>query len=784
MKKISLLCATALLCGALGSPIYAEAVFKVNDVPYEHGDAICMNHDNGDLISVTYLKSALIWDNAADFSAHWGAIGDLELVSETDSTATFRSTNLGKGVARLYYNSGCCGAAVDLHIYKEFAPDIHNLEIEGPTCLTPGETVVFSVRPVLTRNLNAYIGVDSYYWNLTDTGINKPSFVDRIVYAAGDGSSVTFVAGTVHAGDEVRVNFGQCNRDTAKTISKQLGKLPPAPQVADATLCVPYGGAPIETITVLNPVDSVEYTCEVPSQYTARKRDALGHEFEVTFDSVSANDIKIRANYIGEEACGSSETTIHVVRTWGSNVSLVYQDAPQENCCAEISSGSYTFAVSGDIPQNSNFYWQLPTGWEYDSNYSEGQVIHIYPTASALAMDTLRVWGDACNDENVVVKTLQVYVKPASVVSIEHPACVSAGDSVMFRAVLGNNGVAPVRYHWSTSDNINLDMFTGDSVIFAPTSATTTVSVQPMGAVCAGDTCTDTLSFVPIAPTGIVSSGCIAYNMPDTVTFSIVNPIENQQYAWIYPENWTLVASRDNGSEIDLRTVGIAGAYTVGAYSVGEGECGNSNVVVDTFNINSIYTYLIYNAEAGSIAFMPRAITNVHWYLAQNGQYVGDEMFSPINNRVSSIVDPYYDLIGDIVNDSIRCSTTEYSIVVEYVTSEGCHGRFVQGKQLNPGIDYLNSLPIQNAPHRISKIVNSNQLVLSPNPAYTNVLASLQDNLPFEIMILSLEGDIVYRDNNSLIEHNIEINNLENGNYLVIALRNGRRVAVSKLMKQ
>ena len=61
---------------------------------------------------------------------------------------------------------------------------------------------------------------------------------------------------------------------------------------------------------------------------------------------------------------------------------------------------------------------------------------------------------------------------------------------------------------------------------------------------------------------------------------------------------------------------------------------------------------------------------------------------------------------------------------------------------------------------------------------------TLQDNLPFEIMILSLEGDIVYRDNNSLIEHNIEINNLENGNYLVIALRNGRRVAVSKLMKQ
>lgn len=632
MKKISLLCATALLCSALGSPIYAEAVFKVNDVPYEHGDAICMNHDSGDLISVTYLKSALIWDNAANFSAHWGAIGDLELVSETDSTATFRSTNLGKGVARLYYNSGCCGAAVDLHIYKEFAPDIHNLEIEGPTCLTPGETVVFSVRPVLTRNLNAYIGVDSYYWNLTDTGINKPSFVDRIVYAAGDGSSVTFVAGTVHAGDEVRVNFGQCNRDTAKTISKLLGKLPPAPQVANATLCVPYGGAPIEIITVLNPVDSVEYTCEVPSQYTARKRDALGHEFEITFDSVSANDIKIRANYIGEEACGSSETTIHVVRTWGNRVSLVCNNAQGQDCCAEIGSGSYTFAVSGDIPQNSNFYWQLPTGWEYDSNYSEGQVIHIYPTASALAMDTLRVWGDACNDENVVVKTLQVYVKPASVVSIEHPACVSAGDSVMFHAVLGNNGVAPVRYHWSTSDNINLDMFTGDSVIFAPTSATTTVSVQPMGAVCAGDTCTDTLSFVPIAPTGIVvDKTCIAAGMPDTIHLILTGVEPNQSYEWIIPNDITYDFNNEEKTQLTIYSSGDANIFNIGVYNKGTDFCGNSDTVFTTLEIDTVLFELAVKESYNNMFYMVRPVPNnsdsvlsrspivyYEWYMVDN----------------------------------------------------------------------------------------------------------------------------------------------------------------------
>lgn len=783
MKKISLLCAIALLCGALGSSIYAEAVFKVNDVPYEHGDAICMNHDNGDLISVTYLKSALIWDNAANFSAHWGAIGDLELVSETDSTATFRSTNLGKGVARLYYNSGCCGSAVDLHIYKEFAPDIHDLEIEGPTCLTPGETVVFSVRPVLTRNLNAYIGVDSYYWNLTDTGINKPSFVDRIVYAAGDGSSVTFVAGTVHAGDEVRVNFGQCNRDTAKTISKLLGKLPPAPQVANATLCVPYGGAPIETITVLNPVDSVEYTCEVPSQYTASRIGSSGHVFTVKFDAASANDIKIRANYIGEEACGSSETTIHVVRTWGSNVSLVYQDAPQENCCAEIGGGSHTFAVSGDIPQNSTIYWQLPTGWEYDSNYSEGQEIHIYPTASALAMDTLRVWGDACNDENVVVKTLQVYVKPASVVSIEHPACVSAGDSVMFRAVLGNNGVAPVRYHWSTSDGINLDMFTGDSVIFAPTSSTTTVSVQPMGEVCAGDTCTDTLSFVPIAPTGIVSSGCIAYNMPDTVTFSIVNPVENQQYAWIYPENWTLVASRDNGSEIDLRTVGIAGAYTIGAYSVGEGECGNSNVVVDTFTVDTVpyfiqYLGFIKSYYGGTGTEEEFLATSYHWYYIIEGNQVTDTIFrNPYDEGGALNTENKY--LGDIIN-------TNNTVVLEYVDISGCKGRLTYGANIDPSIDYTAQIPTsQNRSRKIAQNgANISTILVAPNPTSSTIDISLLSGGVFCVQIINSKGDILYTNNSMYQNHFVDVSTWEDGVYIVMGVLENGESTYSKFIKQ
>ena len=396
-------------------------------------------------------------------------------------------------------------------------------------------------------------------------------------------------------------------------------------------------------------------------------------------------------------------------------------------------------------------------------------------------MDTLRVWGDACNDENVVVKTLQVYVKPASVVSIEHPACVSAGDSVMFRAVLGNNGVAPVRYHWSTSDNINLDMFTGDSVIFAPTSATTTVSVQPMGAVCAGDTCTDTLSFVPIAPTGIVSSGCIAYNMPDTVTFSIVNPIENQQYAWIYPENWTLVASRDNGSEIDLRTVGIAGAYTVGAYSVGEGECGNSAMVVDTFYVDSIGINIGYapDMQMFTSGLLSSAGTNFRWYYVYNGTCATDTVFQyPFDNRIVFYADESY---SDVVG-------TTNSVVLEFTNPSGCRVRAIRGADLDPSVDYL-SQPcntVQNFSSRkpINRTSYSIEMVVSPNPASTELNVSLSNHEKFDLKIATIDGNLIYNSSESNDIFSLNVSTFNEGVYVLLASQDGKHICYSKFLKQ
>lgn len=777
---------TCLLCSlSLWQAHAVTPVFVVNGESYTHMAHVCMHHGDNSTITVSYNTGDDIIQDVT-----WQAIGDLKLLTHDASSATFESTNFGKGVVRLRYNSGICGSSiVDLHVYKEFDPEAHGLVIEGPDCLTPGETVVFSVRPVLTRNLNAYIGVDSYFWNLTDTGAAKPSFVDSIVYAAGDGSSVTFVAGTVHAGDEVRVNFGECNTGADKTVTKTLGKVPPRPILDRETLCIPYGNAPAEAVVVVNTTEGIEYTCSCPPQYAYVSDETADGKarFIFTADSISASEIKINATYRGEEACGSSEAIISVKRMWGDDVDLRYTG--KGDCCATVGQPE-EFSLAGTVPLYSGVHWDLPAGWERQGTTSSGFKIHIYPTNTAKGVDTLRVWGDACEDGIRKVVSTVVYVKPASVAAIEGPACVSIGVPDTFRVALNNDGSAPMAYRWTTSDGQNLTAYTGNYAVITPTANTTTISVQPLGLKCDAAVFTDTLAFMPVAPTGIISPSCIAYNMPDTVTFSINEPVANQQYAWTIPNGWRIVENRNNGREIDVRTTGVQGEYIVGAYSIGEGICGNSAVIYDTIRIDSIYTYLRYDSEGGSFTFMPRTIKNVHWYLLNNGQYVGDsEAFDPVDNRATEFQDPYYDLVGDIVNDPANCQTTTYSIVVEYITPDGCKGRHVQGRALSSNIDYhtlIASPAPQHAPRKESRVEQSSStsLILSPNPANTVINASLDNGETFTLIIWNIDGEKVFQTNELMEIHSVDVTNLLKGNYIAVAVKDNKRVAYSKFIKQ
>ncbi len=789
MKKIFLLVALLASWAAVGISAQQQKVFVVSGDTLSEYDHVCLPHDGNSTITVKFVRENLANKND-HFSYYWMPLGDLEKVGEgADSSATFRSTGLGKGVARLRYNNNGCGAVIDLHIYKAFNPNALGLEIEGPDCLIKGETAVYSVRPVLTRNLDAYIGVDNYYWNLT--GENRPAFVDSIIYAAGDGSAVTFRVGDVSAGDEVVVNFGDCNREPAKAIRKSLGKIPPKPQVSTDRLCVPWGDGYQQMVSVINPVAGVTYKCIAPSQWKVEKHDSgTNISFTITFDSISSGDLAVSAAFEDDGACSENLSYVRVSRTWGSDAALAYNRNTSATCCAMVGDiNGYEFSVEGQIPTGANIYWTIPNGWDSLDNNTFSRFRTFRPTASAALTDTLRARSEEC-DEDVSAVWMPVYVKPAAISDITvGETCLSPNEAYTFRAVQSDNGPQAASYTWQVKEGNNYvtkSDFTGDSLVLTVTTDMQAVRVRPNGLEgCDGEFTQDyTIVFKPAAPEGISSDGCIAYNMPDTVTFSIVNPTTNQQYAWTLPTGWTQVASHDNGQSVDVRTTGVAGTYTVSAYGVGSGVCGNSNTTSIQVQIeeSALFISFMDHPVIGKFYTMDKTQAAYHWYLVQNGSIVEGNVFDNPYSFYSTMNEPFATEVGDPAN------STEYTVVVEYETTTGCKARLTRGASLNPSIDYTATTPQAHLQSRKmtkqeTEIPNPSTLNLFPNPTSSILNVSLQDNSKFDVRVLNMNGTIMYSEDNAQ-QCIVDVAAYPAGSYIVVALRDGKRVAMSMFLKK
>lgn len=738
-----------------------QKVFVVNGDTLSEYDHVCLPHDGNSTITVKFVKDNLANQNA-NFTYYWQSLGDLEKVSENnaDSSATFRSTNLGKGAARLVYNNNGCGAVIDLHIYKEFNPNTLGLVIEGPDCLTKGEIAVYSVRPVLTRNLDAYIGVDNYYWNLTSE--TPPAFVDSIIYAAGDGSAVTFRVGDVSAGDEVVVNFGDCNRENAKSIRKPLGKLPPKPQVVD-NLCVPCGQGNTRVISVLNPIEGVDYKCKAPSQWevVAKSISADAVSFTIKFDSISSDDLTITASFRDEESCGESVSNVHITRTWGVGAYMAYNNSATGACCAVVDGSSkYDFSVQGQIPTGALINWEIPTGWveEDDNPYSRYRKIR--PTAAASLVDTIMAWSEMCDQTAGDTVWMPVYVKPATISDITiDEVCLSPDTTYTFRAIQDTNAPRAASYTWQVKERNNYvtkSDFTGDSLVLTVTTDMQAVRVRPNGLEgCNGEFSQDkALIFRPAAPTGIETDRCIAAGMPDTTTLTLSGVIQNQSYNWILPSGATYVMGNVNKTEIKVATAGIAGDYVVKAYGIGQGICGNTDTISETLHIASVqfsiksetgrrYINVFTDPEVLEDVITDSPIVYYEWFLNDS---LADEA-----------VDAYETNVFKTFTGTIRLVVTQ---------GNGCK----QSATITIGQNARNNIKSRAFQDNTEHMT----MVISPNP----VNSLLNVIFPYDaersiVRVYDVNGKLVFRQVTSEKQLDIATTNFPSGMYTLLLNQDG-----------
>ena len=676
---------------------------------------------------------------------HWEAYGDLSIVgSNTGSSATFQSTGYGKGVIRVAYENGGCNAIDEVDVFKEFTPD-STLQIEGLSCVSPGDVVVFSIEPILTKNLEDRIGIDNYYWNVQDS--IKPDFVDTLYYTAGDGSSVTFKVKDWNntTPQELTVNLGYCNQSPSKAVRLVLNKQAPKPVLDAEQLCIPYGTDAF-TVSVQNPSSDVAYSWEKPLGWELSYLNSDSTSVSVTPDKSSIGEIVVSAMYkSGEYAdCAITKTTLPVYRRWGDNVGI----SAQTTCAVAENSSFYRFTLTGDMPTQTPVRWEFPNTWEIQRATNDSY-IYARPMFNANLTDTVKVYEmSECNVNDLKSASLVVHVKPAKM-EISGQRCVVADSAYTYTATRLSNSYGPnaKSYQWRVNGTVVSGQTDSIASITIPAGANK-ITVTPVGeGGCNGNISADYKIMVnPTDPDSIVwvDEHCLSAGMYDTITLRIAGSIATQTYSWDFSKtrNWLQIGTNStNNSEIIVRTSGIAGNDTIEAFTNGDSICNNTLRVQYVFSTNDVGFIITQNNVPFLYALIVPSVTynspSYIWY-----------------------VDGVHDPSGDNFPYLVNMTMPTNNVTAIITDASGC--------QYSYALNYSQSSRV------IKKSNNLNgDIKIFPNPAQTECKIILKDvfstnDRNAKISIYDANGKYIKSKEVNDIESIITISELQNGSYPIV----------------
>ena len=774
--------------------------FQYNGVWNETYNHIVIEGDSAANTYIIYMADAI---KRKDFRG-WSCAGDLLILNNSDScSAQFISTGAGKGRIYYYYDDNpsdsCkCGIkSVSLDVYKHFNPSApaYDMEISGPSCILEGDTVVYSIKPILTKHLNAGIGVDQYYWNVADTtSQNKPSFVDKLIYNAGDGSSVTFVVGEVTGSEEVIVQVGRENGDNL--LVKSLGMAAPKPTITSR--CIMHNEDNV-LFFVANPQPNVKYNWSCSDDSWTIEVDSVHTDSAYISPANDASaSITVMAYYEGNEQCSSSYSTVKVGRLWSPNARII----PEEHTGSPYDMNKeYLFELEGG--SGGGLKWTEPRGWiqiTKQHTTTDGFDARFKPvnSDSVRLSDVIRVESKmACSGE-VQVREYPIFMKPAKVRSITDTACITPNSTHTFTINSWGEGPKAISYQWKIYAGTNClkDTITNNSAltIYATPNMTSLV-VTPIGASDGttqynGDTNTFLLTFSPKKPAGVqASKSCIAYNMPDEVILTVVESDTTQAYGWDIPASLSLNSHNQRKTQVTIGTYGQEGSHIVKVWGLGSGLCGTSDTtqhIIEIEEDNATIQYVYYYIPTVNFLYEAYIVNNpsystpsLDWYFFDNGNIV-DGLASYTGNSVY-FKGEYLDL------HDIRDSH-QYGLVCIVTYADGCHKTLVKyGAVPEPLTFPLVHAPINSPARQRSNNMNNSHsdLNLHPNPTNNELTITINahSNEISELFIVDIKGNIVLSNKSFIIGTSYEVSSLPNGQYLV-CIKVGEDSYVKSFIKQ
>lgn len=730
-------------------------------------DTIMIEDDN----TITYT---ITLQNALGVYVRWNAYGDIVLTNQTATSATFYSKGPAKGRISYIYDPASddpCqftrNAFID--IYKHFdAKTKYGITIVGPDCIEDGDSVVYSIKPILTSSVNSGIGIDTYNWNVFTPAAN---YVQNVSYISGDSSSVTFKAGTMTGNDSITVRVGLANEEYR--LVKYLGKAAPMPVVNDT--CLPYNQSSFEVDVYNEDYPNLHYNWTYPANWRIYYiEDAYNSRVRLTTtEEGDEATFTVTSSFTGQETeCSyASQASFTLHRSWATTAQITPSNPIVANNCDFIE-----FELrDAHLGDRSNPKWEKPTTWEVEGE-EDHTIFKARPVNSTNYVDTIKVWEYVCNHKDSCVA--YVYIRPAKVTAITDHGCLTVGEEYTFTVERLEVGPTPTGYIWLRGAD-TLQNSASNSVTFTADVAYPTLTVISKGEYnLLSERATFNLSYNPVPPAGILdTNSCVNFNMPDTLTFSILNPTPNQKYAWTEPTGWTKIDSTNNNTSVTMISNGVAGTHTIYAKGVNEdnSECSESSSVSHNVTINAIVPIVMRIPGGSTTAYYfiigegTPLLTEWNIY-DNNGTLV--EQYSLANSGALTVNDN--SVIYNDVNNS-----TQYTLVLYVTLTNSCKYRYVCGAQSNS-----NPAPSRRS-NNIYKTDNRLNVKIFPNPVQSEISINIfdTDNYIADISIYDMNGSLVSQSLDFNTEEKFDVSVLPMGNY-IIYIKQGEKYCANLFIKQ
>jgi hypothetical protein len=744
------------------APIVVEPVFGVGTVGVtaSTGSAdACLTYSNqasNTGANKTYAATVTGVDGTITYS--WSIVGGATIVGSTTGSSvtvkpTIQTNRFNK--ARLYLNytgtkketvpNPCppytgtidvdvaTTGRVFVDLYQQFT---YTDPIVGEACIESGKTYAFSIRDMVSGNIELGIGTDIYDWNT-----NSINSKGNREYESGDNSAIAFkFTSNIDGGEQIFVQVGKCN---STSIAHTFGKtIPDADyEIVGYAGCIPTS---INQIQITNTeVTGIEYRWELGnSNYTFAGTSNTDSQDGITVNiGTEGGTIYLYSkadpagsDYCTSDAAGEIVAVIQIKRSLDEGVSL---SGPT---CVHPSTYNYSLTPNVNTPLN----WELPYGWTIDGANQNASNVNI-TVANDADFGVISISTTTCPGDGIDVN---VFVRPDDLGEISTASlCLSSGSTT--EVVFSVDEVDHTSgYVWTLPAGWNFKLGTatdGAEITVIPNGTNGgTVSVYAQGNCANSNTASIEMKLTPVTPGTITrdQTACINEGLEDLVTFTVPNDPNVTSYTWDLDGIGT---GSSTTNSIAVTTSGVSGTYLVRVRA--NNACGSSSYS----NINVPITGLTFDLatfKVGSLRLFsldPDPVvdaTYYKWYW--NGSL--------------------YDEGTDVTAISIAGNPASGTACVEITGTNGCITR----KCLSfGGAMRMGAMGGSGSEESFSE-ESVEEVVVYPNPANALVKVSFNNASTHTIKLIDTKGNLILSTESSDVQKDLDVSAVATGMYFVV----------------